>query len=345
MAGSGAFTLTLFGSNFVSGSVVRWNGSDRATTFFNATQLTASIAAADIAAVGTASVTVFSPAPGGGTSNSLPFVISADNPVPAIDTLTPNAAASGSAAFTLTVFGSNIVAGAVVRWNGADRPTTFFNNTQVTASISAADIAAPGTVSVTVANPPPGGGPSNALTFTISGSNPAPTASGLSPASAVAGSSAFILTVSGTNFLASSVVRWNGSDRPTTFVSATQLNASIAAADVAAAGTATVTVFTPAPGGGTSAGLTFNITSSNPVPSIASLSPSCAAAGGAAFTLSVIGSNFIPASVVRWNGGDRPATFASSTQLSAAIAAADIAASGTAQVSVFNPPPGGGSSA
>jgi hypothetical protein len=57
------------------------------------------------------------------------------------------------------------------------------------------------------------------------------------------------------------VVRWNGSDRATTFVTATQLGAAISAADVAAAGTATVTVFTPAPGGGTSNGQAFTINS------------------------------------------------------------------------------------
>jgi hypothetical protein len=68
-------TLTVTGSNFVSGSVVRWNGLDRATTFVSATQLTATITAADIATVGTAQVTVFTPAPGGGVSEAKTFTI------------------------------------------------------------------------------------------------------------------------------------------------------------------------------------------------------------------------------------------------------------------------------
>jgi hypothetical protein len=54
-------------------------------------------------------------------------------------------------------------------------------------------------------------------------------------------------------------VRWNGADRTTTFVSATQLTVTISAADIATAGTAQVTVFTPAPGGGTSSPLSFSI--------------------------------------------------------------------------------------
>ena len=61
-------------SNFVSGSVVRWNGANRTTTFVSATQLTAAIPAADIAAAGSASVTVQNN-PGGAVSNALTFTI------------------------------------------------------------------------------------------------------------------------------------------------------------------------------------------------------------------------------------------------------------------------------
>ncbi|MBI3940727.1 MAG: hypothetical protein HY315_07820, partial [Acidobacteria bacterium] len=77
-----AFTLAVNGSGFVSGSVVRWNGAARTTSFINANRLTASIAAADVAAAGSATVTVFNPAPGGGTSNGRSFTITApSNPL------------------------------------------------------------------------------------------------------------------------------------------------------------------------------------------------------------------------------------------------------------------------
>jgi len=82
----------------------------------------------------------------------------------------------------------------------------------------------------------------------------------------------------------------------------------------------------------------------NPTPSITSVSPASVAAGGGATTLSVVGSGFISGSVVRWNGTDRITTFVSSTRLSAAIPASDIAAAGTALVTVFSPAPGGGAS-
>ncbi len=58
-AGGSSFTLTVNGTNFLSGqSTVTWNGSTRTTTFVSATQLTATINAADIASSGTATVGV-----------------------------------------------------------------------------------------------------------------------------------------------------------------------------------------------------------------------------------------------------------------------------------------------
>jgi uncharacterized protein (TIGR03437 family) len=76
-AGSGAFTLTLRGSNFVPGAEVSWNGTPRTTTFVDNNALRAEIAAADIAQQGSAQVVVNNPAPGGGASETLAFTIGA----------------------------------------------------------------------------------------------------------------------------------------------------------------------------------------------------------------------------------------------------------------------------
>jgi hypothetical protein len=80
----------------------------------------------------------------------------------------------------------------------------------------------------------------------------------------------------------------------------------------------------------------------DPKPSLASLSPNHATHGGAAFTLTVTGSNFINGSVVQWNGSARATTFVSATKVTAKILASDIATAGTASVTVSNAPPGGG---
>ena len=68
-----------------------------------------------------------------------------------------------------------------------------------------------------------------------------------SPTTVTAGGPEFTLLVNGTGFLTNSVVRWIGLDRPTTYVSATELQAQIPATDIGVAGTSQVTVFTPEP--------------------------------------------------------------------------------------------------
>jgi len=73
--GGSAFTLSVNGSNFISGSSVQWNGSVRQTTFVSAQQVTAQISADDISVAGNENVTVMNPGPGGGTSNSQVFNI------------------------------------------------------------------------------------------------------------------------------------------------------------------------------------------------------------------------------------------------------------------------------
>ena len=332
------------GADFVAASQVRWNGVARTTTFVSATQLTAAISAADIATAGTAQVTVATPAPGGGISSAQPFTIIAPNPVPVVSALAPSSIAPGSPAFALTVLGSNFIPASEVRWNGAPRATLFVSSTQLQATIVDTDVATVGTAQVTVFTPAPGGGTSGAQTFLITTSNPVPMLSALAPSSVSAGGAAFTLSLAGTNFVATSQVRWNGAPRTTQFVSSTQLTATIADTDIATAGTAQVTVFTPAPGGGTSTAQAVTIIAGNPIPAVSLLAPSSATAGGIGFTLTVTGGNFVPASKVLWNGALRPTTFVSATRLTVAIAAADIASPGAVDVTVASPAPGGGAS-
>jgi len=265
---------------------------------------------------------------------------SVSNPVPVLTSLSPSSKTVGSAGFTLTVNGSNFVPGATVSWNNSARSTTFVSSVQVTAQILTSDLATAGTVPVIVTNPPPGGGASNSLTFTIN--NPRPNVTSISPSSATAGGPGFTLTVNGSNFVTSSVVNWNGAARTTTFSSSTRLTAAISAADIATGGMFRVTVTNPGPGGGTSAAKTFTV--NNLVPAISSISPSSATAGGPSFTLTVNGSNFVSGSKVHWNSLILTTTFVSSTQVTAAVPSSDIRSVGTVSVTVVNAPPGGGTS-
>jgi len=75
-----AFVLTATGSNFgngVNGSLVRWAGSNRTTVYSTPTEITATILATDLLVAGNFSVTVFNPAPGGGSSSALTFKVNA----------------------------------------------------------------------------------------------------------------------------------------------------------------------------------------------------------------------------------------------------------------------------
>jgi hypothetical protein len=162
------------------------------------------------------------------------------------------------------VTGANFISGSEVLWNNSQVSTTFVSSTSLTAQIPASDLSAAGTANVTVQTPAPGGGTSSALTFTINApTNPAPTVTSISPSSATAAGPAFTLTVTGANFISGSEVLWNGGQVSTTFVSSTSLTAQIPASDLASAGTASIAVQNPAPGGGLSGGLTFTVNPSS----------------------------------------------------------------------------------
>ena len=86
---------------------------------------------------------------------------------PALNALVPNEAGTGSSDFVLTINGTGFIPASVVEWNGDPRETTYVSGTQISALISASDLASGGIDQVTVANP--SGGTSSALTFNISG--------------------------------------------------------------------------------------------------------------------------------------------------------------------------------
>ena len=193
---------------------------------------------------------------GGGGSNGG----GSSNPVPTLSGVTPNSATAGSAALTITASGSGFIPASVIEWNGAALGTTYVSSTSLTAQIPASDLGSMGAATLAVQNPTPGGGMSGALTFTITPPpNPTPTVTSISPPGGAVGGAAFELTVTGTLFLSTSQVVWNGSQVATTYVTSTSLIAQIPASDLTSAGTAAVAVQNPTPGGGTSGNLTFTI--------------------------------------------------------------------------------------
>jgi outer membrane protein assembly factor BamB len=248
--------------------------------------------------------------------------------------LSPTSAYAGSQSFTLTVNGSTFSQQSTVLWNGTQLSSTFVNSSQLTAQVSAADIATTGGASVSVSDPV--NGTSNTVTFTINSSPLAITS--LSPSNINAGSPAFTLTVTGTSLTSQSVILWNGNPQTTNFVSATQLTTQIPASDISTPGTSAVSVSDPVYGNSNSQSFAIN----TPPLALNLVSPAKVTVGGPAFTLTALGTSFTGTSTIEWNGVGLTTTQVSSTELLAQIPASDISATGTASVIVSDPnsPPG-----
>jgi subtilase family serine protease len=132
--------------------------------------------------VGTYSIQ-FTASNGGSTNavQSFTLTVNPETVTPIITSLSPSTTNAGVTNFTLTVNGSNFGQGATVLWNGSSRTTSFVSATQLTASITAADVASIGTANITVANPTNLGGiVSSAFEFAI---DTAPSTSGYFTAS------------------------------------------------------------------------------------------------------------------------------------------------------------------
>lgn len=81
-----------------------------------------------------------------------------DNPTPVLSAISPNKFAAGSPTQVLTVSGQNFVSSSTIQFNGAQRPTKYVNSNRLTIVLSSADLAVPGTYTLVVTSPPPGGG-------------------------------------------------------------------------------------------------------------------------------------------------------------------------------------------
>jgi hypothetical protein len=340
--------MTLTGTNFIAGSIVNFGANADAGGIVSngGNTLTITIPAAQVNAAGPVNVTVKNPAPGGGTTLAQTFTV--NNPAPTLTSVAPTSGVLGQAA-NLTLTGTNFITGSIVNFGAnADAGGVVSNGgNTLTITIPAAQLNAAGPVNITVKNPAPGGGTSAAVVFTVN--NPAPAVTSLAPPTANAGGPAFLLTVTGTNFVAGATVTFgaNAASAPAT-LSSTQITINIPAADIATGGNFPVVVTNPAPGGGASAvtaASTFVV--NNPVPTVgnAAVAGKTHISGGAAFTLTVTGTNFVSNSVVNFNGNAVTTHFGTATQLTADIPASAVAKAGNVNVTVTNPAPAGGTSA
>jgi hypothetical protein len=152
-AGGSAFTLTVNGSGFISGSTAYWGTSALTTTYGSANQLTAQVPAADIATGGTiTAITVQTPSPGGGTSNSFMFEVnsasgSATGPTFTSTTATVTAGSSASYPVTLP---SSVESAYVTCLNLPTGAACSYSATANTLSITTSSTTPKGTYQITV---------------------------------------------------------------------------------------------------------------------------------------------------------------------------------------------------
>ena len=158
----------------------------------------------------------------------------------------------------------------------------------------------------------------------------------IDPSSAFAGNAATTVTVYGSNFTPGSRVQWNGTGwLPTTYSGSTKISAVISEGDLVTEAYNNIRV---EDGGAYSTPRQFIVTA-RPTPSIGSLDPVSAAAGGPGFYLTVYGSSFVSGStgaLVLWNGTQLDTIRDSMFQLRAWVPAASIATAGSASITVRN---------
>lgn len=169
-----------------------------------------------------------------------------------------------------------------------------------------------------------------------------PVVTSITPNRATVGAVGPTVVVTGTNFVDRSIVQLDGSPLATTFVSGTELRATIPTAKLVVAGALRLSVGTSPPGGGASDEVSFNV--DNPRATLTSLSPLSLIVGSSTTTLTAKGSDFIAGAQIVFGTTELPTTFTSVTELTASIPASLLSSSGSVPVKVVNPSPGGGES-
>lgn len=255
IVGASATTIGVAGSGFFAGSIVSVNGSARLTAFVDAGHLTFTLTAADQVSVANLAITVTNPAPGGGTSLAASLSVALPTSTPVISALSPTQLILGSPATYVLVMGTGFTNRSVVQWNGSSLVTSYMSPTMLYATVSATLMAALGTGSMTVMTPTATPSTSNALSIAVV-VPPTPTVTSISPNFTPIGT-ATTITINGANFTAGSTVSFNGTALASTYSNSNNLTAQIPSSLVSLPGNGSITVTTPAPGGGTSAAQSF----------------------------------------------------------------------------------------
>jgi nitrogen fixation protein FixH len=350
-ASSGSTSMIINGANFQNGATLTFFPAHGTPINSSSNKLTVSSSALitylfdNTGDAGSWSVRVNNP--DGQQSSSWPFQVTATVvPAPSITSLSPPSYPAQNGNQTLVINGANFQNAATLTFfpahgtpiSSSSNKLTVNSSAQITYLFDNAGDA--GSWSVRVDNPD--GQQSSSWPFQVTATVvPAPSVSGLSPATYPASNSSQSMLIVGSNFVNGATVTFhdpqgNGFPRTPSFVSSNQLNYSFNNGNDP--GTWTVSVTNP--DGKTSNTLAFSVTSIAPAPSISGLSPSTYPASNSSQSMLINGNNFVNGASVTFhdpqgNAFPRTPTFASASQLSYAFNNGNDP--GTWTVSVTNP--------
>lgn len=198
VVGAAATTLTVAGSNFLDGTVLKINGTARTTSYASGSELTVTLTPQDLSATGSLSIVAVNPSPGGGDSNSV--ALSIINPAPVLSAVSPPTIYKSSSSTKLTLSGTGFQPTSTVLFNGRSLATAFIDSTRLSVTLAQGDLPQATSGTLQVATPGPGGGTSATLPLAISSTNlPAITSVTSSVWSTNTDCEEVVLTITGTD--------------------------------------------------------------------------------------------------------------------------------------------------
>ncbi len=331
-------SITISGTNFVSGATVAFSGtgiSVNSVIVNSPTTITANISIAAAALTGSRDVTVLN---GDGTTATGTGVLRI-SPAPTLTSISPSSAGQGALNRTVVITGGGFVNGASLAAVFSNpgitvNSTTFLSSTTITATISISGSASVGAGSVSIINGDAGvsGVP---VAFSVTA---APTVTSISPPTRGQGAAPQIVTISGSGFVNGAPLAFSQPGiilNSMSFVSSTSITANVSVSSSATIGASNVVVTNPDGGVGTGTNV-FTVTAA---PIVTATTPSSLAQGAPSQLVTFTGSGFASGATLAISGTGITVTstnVVNSTSITAQIAISGSAPIGARNVTVTN---------
>ncbi len=361
VVGANSQPLYAIGSNFVLGSKIWFDGSQRLTQYISDDSLSYQLSQVDQAFVGVYPVYVKNPAPGGGVSETINFTVIPENPTPIVSGVSPSSVQTGSGSTTFLIDVVNFLQTTTLTVNGGTHAYTLLNPGTVELTLEASYFIAQDTVTLVFTNPGPGGG-SVTATISVIDPNPVPVLNSFTPDTVLLGSGNTLFEGLADYLLVNSIIRI-GAGNNITEITPDYMNLTngimqglLPAHLFDTVGVYPVRVWNPSPGGGLSNALYIVVIEEeiiqNPIPQITSIAPSSVEEGSGDFLMIVNLSSANPlvqGGTIRFGAVNflelvPESINQSGTQAQVIVPAYLIEDAGTIAVKAWNPGPSGGQS-